>query len=602
MTTPTHIGFSVLFLTFIIGITSVFTLSWEIVAFAAFGGILPDIDSPVSAIGRFFWPVSSFLDKRFGHRTVTHSFIGTLIIALLFAPLYYYFPNYYYAFIIGYVSHLIIDTFNIQGPLLFWPSNLRCVAWMNRAYRIGYGAKGEYVLMVFIFVGLAVMYPISEKGFMRSVRYVLASMESAVTDFNDLKLTNKCTVELKAVDNISLETIQGEYEVIGALNANELLIRYEDGAKRVGASVDANLTSKSARINEGSKVKYISQKVDMTNRLLSDLSLFMDSSYYQLCFGELVAVQDFEVIENPDYYPTIKKAAKKIRFNYANWDDLQNVLKTNDVYVGSGSLTIRTMIDSTLYVVASDYFREKKLNNRFAEKFDVAFSVGDRSEVVIRRGDHVEKGDIIAVLERYRSESDELEYEMQNIDEQLALLDEDVSYQLLVKQNSIGTLEKRIEEIKGSRSKRVEEYQRKKKELQLDLSTTKQQAEFYADNWNKVSLISANNRITSLENEISQMDCKINSIDSILLSECVLIEHTLQNSRDELAYLQKHDKREPQRLSLLVKRSKLESQMKEFKEKVYVRSQVSGVVSDVNFAMAIEHLIRVQATILTQDG
>lgn len=38
--------------------------------------ILPDIDHPPAKIGRLFWFVSVPLERRFGHRTLTHSLVA----------------------------------------------------------------------------------------------------------------------------------------------------------------------------------------------------------------------------------------------------------------------------------------------------------------------------------------------------------------------------------------------------------------------------------------------------------------------------------------------------------------------------------------------
>ncbi|MFZ1643842.1 MAG: metal-dependent hydrolase [Candidatus Contendobacter sp.] len=72
MTLPTHLAFaSVLYL----GGATLFgyrpdAISW---ALAAATSLLPDIDLPPARIGRLFWFVSVPLERRFGHRTLTHS-------------------------------------------------------------------------------------------------------------------------------------------------------------------------------------------------------------------------------------------------------------------------------------------------------------------------------------------------------------------------------------------------------------------------------------------------------------------------------------------------------------------------------------------------
>ena len=47
--------------------------------------LLPDIDHRKSLIGKTFYPIAKFLDKRFGHRTITHSLMFLVLCFLLVA-------------------------------------------------------------------------------------------------------------------------------------------------------------------------------------------------------------------------------------------------------------------------------------------------------------------------------------------------------------------------------------------------------------------------------------------------------------------------------------------------------------------------------------
>jgi len=93
LTLGTHVAFaSVLYL----GGATLFGyrpdwIGWLIAAVAS---LLPDIDLPPARIGRLFWFVSVPLERRFGHRTITHSAIGIAAVALLAAPLWWVAPLY----------------------------------------------------------------------------------------------------------------------------------------------------------------------------------------------------------------------------------------------------------------------------------------------------------------------------------------------------------------------------------------------------------------------------------------------------------------------------------------------------------------------------
>ncbi|WP_138984645.1 metal-dependent hydrolase, partial [Crocosphaera watsonii] len=58
---------------------------------AIIGSQLPDLDTSTSLIGQVCFPISSFIEDRFPHRSITHSLLATAFFALLSFPLYYYF-------------------------------------------------------------------------------------------------------------------------------------------------------------------------------------------------------------------------------------------------------------------------------------------------------------------------------------------------------------------------------------------------------------------------------------------------------------------------------------------------------------------------------
>ena len=49
---------------------------------AILGSQLPDIDTTTSTIGKIFFPVSSWIEDRFPHRSVTHSLLATASLAI----------------------------------------------------------------------------------------------------------------------------------------------------------------------------------------------------------------------------------------------------------------------------------------------------------------------------------------------------------------------------------------------------------------------------------------------------------------------------------------------------------------------------------------
>ena len=98
---------------------------------ASIGSIAPDIDKSTTKIGKniFLKPISLFIQKKYGHRTITHSLIVSLVClslliysSCMFRGLaYYLYSNLVIGFSIGYMSHLLLDFLTVQGIPLFYP-------------------------------------------------------------------------------------------------------------------------------------------------------------------------------------------------------------------------------------------------------------------------------------------------------------------------------------------------------------------------------------------------------------------------------------------------------------------------------------------------
>ena len=131
------------------------------------GGVIPDIDQA----GNRLWDmlpggnaVGSVFSKVFyKHRTVTHSFLGLFLVWKAMLYLTYAFVNPTFAdpniifvsIMIGYISHLVADSFTEEGIPLFFPFKFRFGIPPITSWRIVTGGWFEnYVIMPGILVYL----------------------------------------------------------------------------------------------------------------------------------------------------------------------------------------------------------------------------------------------------------------------------------------------------------------------------------------------------------------------------------------------------------------------------------------------------------------
>lgn len=111
--------------------TGIFASFWNVnifgspalLFFTAFFSILADVDHLKSPIGKLFYPLAKYLDRRFGHRTITHS-LACYLALLLFVALIEKASgseNITLVCAFAYLSHLIFDMLTRQGVPLFYP-------------------------------------------------------------------------------------------------------------------------------------------------------------------------------------------------------------------------------------------------------------------------------------------------------------------------------------------------------------------------------------------------------------------------------------------------------------------------------------------------
>jgi inner membrane protein len=95
---------------------------------AGVAALLSDLDDPHSKLGRLVAPASWVVKVTVGHRGPLHSLLGAMVMTLLaaFVLRFWYTHTEVYGHLVplvlvGYLSHLIMDSLNPQGVPWLWP-------------------------------------------------------------------------------------------------------------------------------------------------------------------------------------------------------------------------------------------------------------------------------------------------------------------------------------------------------------------------------------------------------------------------------------------------------------------------------------------------
>lgn len=195
------------------------------IASTIFGALIPDIDYTKSMIGKVFRPISKYLNRRYGHRTITHSLLAMFGSFLLFATIestFYGRTTTAKIYLLGFFSHLVLDMMTVQGVPLFYPF-LRnpCVLPGNPNARFKTGnLHSETMIFCFFTLSLVFLLPLFENGFWTQYNRYFGTPKHLASEFHK----SPDALNVKYTVKRGTEIIKGEGICISASDAGIVLL------------------------------------------------------------------------------------------------------------------------------------------------------------------------------------------------------------------------------------------------------------------------------------------------------------------------------------------------------------------------------------------
>lgn len=195
------------------------------IASTIFGSLVPDIDYSKSMIGKVFRPISKYLNRRFGHRTITHSLLAMFGSFLLFAMIestFFEKTTTSKIYLLGYFSHLVLDMMTVQGVPLFYPF-LRnpCVLPGNPNARFKTGnLHSETMIFCFFLLSLVFLQPLFANGFWTQYNRYFGTPKHLASEFHK----SPDALNVKYTVKRGTEVIKGEGICIQASEAGIVLL------------------------------------------------------------------------------------------------------------------------------------------------------------------------------------------------------------------------------------------------------------------------------------------------------------------------------------------------------------------------------------------
>ena len=262
----THIALSVAATSLILGTSDPVVLSLSAVC-----SQLPDVDTTKSYSGRILFPLSSYLEKRFAHRSITHSFLALAIFAVVIFPVTFFGYQYYLGLVSGYFWGFFGDVFTKSGVALFYPSKVRAICPANPRLRLSTGSSAEwFVLFILVIFAVLSIQINSAGGIVRNFNQALGLPSGAIETVNQDASRYLLKAHIKGRNAITTEPVEKAYEIIQPLNQNDLLVKDELGTTyRVGNSQESQIVASQMKIERVAPIT-----TTVTNIFLDDEDLY----------------------------------------------------------------------------------------------------------------------------------------------------------------------------------------------------------------------------------------------------------------------------------------------------------------------------------------
>jgi inner membrane protein len=224
---------------------------------AVLGSQLPDIDTTTSLIGQVCYPLSSWIESRFPHRSATHSFVAIATVALA-----WWFIEQrlnlsrmeWFALWLGMFVSIVADSFTVKGCQLFWPNPVWCYSGSNwDKKRLKTGGTGEmFILAITVAIAsfLVISQPFSSAGnnLIQVAGTQIGIRDAVFRQYNTIAANNIVLAQIKGVHTVNRSPMDGLYWAIGQ-EASEFILSKDGDIYRTGTS--GQIITNSIRFQQG---------------------------------------------------------------------------------------------------------------------------------------------------------------------------------------------------------------------------------------------------------------------------------------------------------------------------------------------------------------
>lgn len=313
------------------------------IGLAILGSQIPDIDTTTSTIGKIFYPISSWIEDRFPHRTITHSLLATVSITVVALVVNHFFLlgdiKIAIALPLGHLLSCFSDTFTKQGVQLFYPNPAWAISVSNPRRRLKTGGATElWVLGSAIALLCLGIYLANGGGITSKVGQSLGLRSEIIKIYNENSENSDVFADIKGYWANDRSSASGNYLILGT-EGKEFILTNNKGIYKTGAQIIITKLDTKVSDTRNSKTKEISFNDE---NAVAKLSNFQQKHPEQNIYlsGELEVdfPEDIVLFLPPNDYQVASLQGKKIKFKFCDIDVAIPLLREQ---YGLGALEVR---------------------------------------------------------------------------------------------------------------------------------------------------------------------------------------------------------------------------------------------------------------------
>ncbi|OLP20087.1 hypothetical protein BST81_02290 [Leptolyngbya sp. 'hensonii'] len=309
---------------------------------AAIGSQIPDIDTTESFMGRILYPIAHWIEARYPHRTITHSFLATGAVAALGAPLLWLNWHFWAALVLGHFCGWLSDAFTKAGVAAFYPSPARLVIPGNPRARLESKSPSEYwVLAVSLFLCVVSVNLISAGGITEQFElFFMRGSETAADMFRKYGSERTIVVEVSGIHTHTSQRITGSFAVIEATASD--VVAEEQGTGRlykIGNGADVQIRPTRIRTQLGERLSLQVQEMTLREIAVSDWVKRLPPN------GDVsgsLLLDDTEEVQIPleiQTYPVLRATGNRVELSHARPEQVRGLLR--DFWILSGRVIVK---------------------------------------------------------------------------------------------------------------------------------------------------------------------------------------------------------------------------------------------------------------------